>query len=132
MLIPQDIVRREIIRTKDIPKNPSIQLIKDIATYGHNIGYDVIIEGILIRKRYGKMLREVAELFDETYVYYFDISLEETLRRHQTKPNSHEFGEEQMREWYVPKDTLGLSNERLFTDEQTKDEILQSIISDVQ
>lgn len=44
MLIPQDVVRRKILRAKDGPKNPSIQLIKDIATYGRSIGYDVIIE----------------------------------------------------------------------------------------
>ena len=92
MLIPQDIVRREIIRTKDAPKNPSIQLIKEIAIYGQAIGYDVIIEGILVRKRYGKMLCELMELFDDVYIYYFDISPEETLRRHETKSNSHEFG----------------------------------------
>lgn len=131
MLVPQDVVRREIIRAKDTPKNLSIQLIKNIATYGHSIGYDVIVEGNLISKRYGKMLRELADLFDETYAYYFDLSLEETLRRHQTKPNSHEFGEEQMREWYTEKDTLKLSNEVIFTDKQSEDEVLQSILDDL-
>jgi adenylate kinase family enzyme len=132
MLIPQDVVRREILRTKDGSKNPSIQLIKEIANYGHSIGYDVIIEGILVRKNYEKMLNEVATLFNEVYVYYFDISFEETVRRHETKPNSHEFGEELMREWYTEKDALGFMNEKVFTDEQTKNEILQSILDDVQ
>jgi hypothetical protein len=132
MLIPQDVVRREIIRTKDIPKNPSIQLIKNIAVYGHGIDYDVIVEGILVRKRYGTMLRELVELFDEVYVYYFDISLEETLRRHQTKPNSHEFGEQQLRDWYVKQDTIGLPDEKIFTDNQSEDAIFQSIMHDLQ
>lgn len=132
MLIPQDIVRREILRTKDGPKNPSIQLIKETAIYGRSIGYDVIIEGILISKNYGTMLDQLVTLFDEVYVYYLDISFEETLRRHKTKPNSHEFGEELMREWYTEKDVLGLVGEKVFTDKQTKDEILQSILDDVQ
>lgn len=132
MLIPQDVVRREILRTKDGPKNPSIQLIKDIASYGHSIGYDVIIEGILVRKHYGKMLNDVVALFDEVYVYYLDISFEETLRRHKTKPNSHEFGEELMREWYIEKDVLGLTNERVFTDKDAMDEILKSILHNMQ
>lgn len=131
MLIPQDVIRREIIRTRDTPKNPSIQLIKDIAIYGHGIGYDVIVEGILTRKRYGKMLRELSSLFDETHVYYFDISFEETLRRHTTKPNSHEFGEELMRELYTKKDILGLVDEKLFTDKQSEDEIFQLIMRDL-
>lgn len=132
MLIPQDVVRREILRAKDGPDNPSIQLIKDIATYGRNIGYDVIIEGILARKNYGTMFNEVIALFDEVYIYYLDISFEETLRRHKTKPNAHEFGEELMREWYAEKNVLGLRNEKVFTDEQTKNEIVQSILNDVQ
>lgn len=132
MLIPQDVVRREILCSKDGPKNPSIQLIRDIATYGCNIGYDVIIEGILIRENYGVMLNEVTTLFDEVYAYYLDISFDETLRRHETKSNSHEFGEELMREWYTEKDVLGLMNEKVFTDEQTKDDILQYILDDVQ
>lgn len=82
--------------------------------------------------RYGKMLREVSSLFDETHVYYFDISFEETLRRHTTKPNSHEFGEELMRELYAEKDILGLAGEKLFTDKQSEDEIFRSIMRDLQ
>lgn len=70
MLVPQDVVRREILRVKDTPGNPSIQLIKDLVMHGQSIGYDVIVEGILVRKRYGKMLREVMTLFDKTCVYY--------------------------------------------------------------
>lgn len=131
MLIPQDIIRREILRTKDGPKNPSIQLIKDLALYGLCINYDVIVEGILARKNYGTMLNEVATLFDKTYVYYLDISFEETLRRHETKPNSHEFGEELMRELYIKKDVLGLEGEKVFTDKQTKNEILRAILEDL-
>lgn len=78
------------------------------------------------------MLREVSSLFDETHVYYFDISFEETLRRHTTKPNSHEFGEELMRELYAEKDILGLAGEKLFTDKQSGDEIFRSIMRDLQ
>ncbi|MFZ2494990.1 MAG: AAA family ATPase [Candidatus Saccharimonadales bacterium] len=132
MLIPQDVVRREILRTKDGPRNPSIQLIKDLAIYGRSIDYDVIIEGILVRKSYGMMLNELVALFDKVYIYYLDISFEETLRRHETKPNSREFGEDLMREWYTEKDVLGLVNEKVFTDEQTKDQILHTILEDLQ
>lgn len=132
MLVSQDVIRRDILRTKDGPNNPSIQLIKDTATYGLSIGFDVIIEGILVRDVYGAMLRELSALFVETHVYYFDISFEETLRRHQTKPNAHEFGEEEMRRWYVAKDVLNLPSEKLFTDNQSQDEILRAILNDLQ
>jgi len=131
MLIPQDMIRREIVRVKDEVGNPSIQLMKDIANYGLKIGYDVVIEGILVRATYGEMLYEVAKLFDEVYIYYFDIPLEETFRRHKTKPNAHEFGEELMRELYVARDLLGLPGEVIFTEDQSQDEVLERILRDI-
>lgn len=131
MLIPQDMIRREIVRVKDEAGNPSIQLMKDIALYGLKINDDVIIEGILVRERYGAMLHELAALFDKVYAYYFDIPLEETFRRHKTKPNAHEFGEELMRELYVERDLLDLPHEVVFTEDQAQDEILERILNDV-
>lgn len=131
MRIPQDIIRREIIKTKDTPKNPSIQLIKNVALYGHAIRYNVIIEGILVSKRYGPMLREVAAHFRDVHVYYLDVSIEETLRRHATKPIANEVGEDQLRAWYLEKDLLAMPNERVFTDRHTKDEIVTTILDDV-
>ena len=131
MLIPQDMIRREIVRVKDEADNPSIQLMKDIALYGLKVGYDVVIEGILVQERYGEMLRELATVFEEVYVYYFDIPLEETFRRHKTKPNAHEFGEELMRELYIEYDLLGLPGESVFTEGQSQDEIVERILRDV-
>lgn len=131
MLIPQDMIRREIVRVKDEADNPSIQLMKDIALYGLKVGYDVVIEGILVQERYGEMLRELATVFEETYVYYFDIPLEETFRRHKTKPNAHEFGEELMQKLYIEGDLLGLPGESVFTEGQSQDEILERILRDV-
>jgi hypothetical protein len=130
MLVPQDVIRRDILRVKDVPSNPSVQMIKDSAVYGQSLGFDVIIEGILVQKIYGGMLHELMSLFDETHVYYFDISFEETLRRHQTKPNSHEFGESEMREWYAPNDALNLPGEKIFINSHSQDEIMQTILQD--
>lgn len=131
MLIPQDMIRREIVRVHDEAGNPSIQLMKDIALYGLRIGYDVVIEGILVCATYGEMLYDLTELFDEAYVYYFDIPLEETFRRHKTKPNAHEFGEELMRELYVERDLLGMPDEVVFTEDLSQDDILARILHDV-
>lgn len=102
-----------------------------MAVYGRAIDYSVIVEGILIRERYGEMLGEFAALFDEVHVYYFDISFDETLRRHATKPNAHEFGKAEMRDWYTKADTLGLPDEKVFTDEWSEDALLTSILDDV-
>lgn len=131
MLIPQDVVRREILRTRDLPDNPAIGLIKQMAIYGRSINYDVIVEGILVRERYMEMLSELIGSFDEVHTYYFDISFEETLRRHGTKSNANEFGEPEMREWYTKEDMLGLPGERVFSDSQSENEVLSLIMADL-
>ena len=38
--------------------------------------------------------------------FYLDVSIEETLRRHQTRPLRTEVSDERMREWYRHMDVL--------------------------
>lgn len=133
MLIPQDVVRREILRVRDIDNNPSVQLVYDLAMYGGKIGYDVIVEGIFVNERYGNMLKKLISDFPgESYVYYFDIPIEVTLQRHTSKPNAHEFGEKELREWYIEKDYLSAANERMILANMDQDQILQMFVGDMQ
>lgn len=133
MLIPQDVVRREILRVRDIDNNPSVQLVYDLAMYGGKIGYDVIVEGIFVNERYGNMLKKLISDFPgESYVSYFDIPIEVTLQRHSSKPNAHEFGEKELREWYIEKDYLGTTNERMILAGMNQDQILQMFVGDMQ
>lgn len=132
MVVSQDVVRREMLRIRDYDDNPAIQLIYDLCMYGQKIGYTVILEGILSNKRYGGMLRQLLTDFDgNKFAYYFDVSFEETLRRHRTKPNCHEFGEAEMRELWKEKDYLGIPGEVLINETMSQDDIVQMIISDV-
>ena len=39
------------------------------------------------------------------------MPFEETLKRHQTKPNCNDFGEEEMQKWWREKDYLGFIKE---------------------
>lgn len=132
MLIPQDVIRREIMRVKDTVDNPAIQLIEDIALYGKHIGYDIIIEGILHNELYGNSLRSLCQKFDKSYAFYFDVSFEETLRRHKTKNNSHEFGEELMKKWWVDDDFLKVENEVVISSKMSKDETVQLILNTIE
>ena len=132
MLIPQDVVRREMLRVRDQDGNPSVQLIYDLAMYGHKIGFNVIIEGILVNERYGNMLRKLIGNFEgESFVYYFDIPIEVTLQRHAMKPNAHEFGEKELRKWWVDKDYLNVPNERLIMADMSEAEISEMFVSDI-
>lgn len=129
MLIPQDVIRREILRVKETDGNPSAELIRQIAIYGKNIGFNVIIEGILVNKRHKGMLEDLINGFDESYVYYFDIPFEETVRRHRSK--SVDFSESKMREWWCEKDYLGAKNEVLIGESMNEDEITNMIFENV-
>jgi len=132
MLIPQDVVRREMLRVRDATDNPSIQLIYDLAMYGNKIGYDVIVEGIFVNERYGTTLKKLMDDFNgHPHVYYFDIPLEETLKRHALKPNAHEFGEKELRQWWVEKDYLNTPGEKYIMSDMTEDDIMDMLIEDI-
>ena len=129
MLVSQDVVRREILRVKDSKNNPAIQLIYDLCMYGNKVGYTVILEGILSNKKYGAMLHRLLNDFQgDKLVYYFDVSFEETMRRHATKPNAHEFGELEMLRWWKEKDYLDFENEFLIRNDTSQEDLINMIL----
>ena len=130
MLVSQDVIRREILHVRDEESNPAIQLIYDLCMYGNRIGYTVILEGILSNKKYGAMVKDLIDDFvGQKSVYYFDIPFDETVRRHANKPNSHEFGEKEMKEWWKDKDYLGIEGERMIDENMTQAQIVSLIKS---
>lgn len=80
-----------------------------------------------------KSLFELAgELYKENiYAYYFDIPFEETVKRHQTRAESEEFGEEALRRWWREKDYSDVLVEKAITAERDQDGIVQEIYDTV-
>lgn len=131
MLVSQDVVRRTMLRVKDVPDNPAIELIYRLCSYGNQLNKIVILEGILRRDIYGDMLTKLISDFNGlARVYHFDIPFNETLRRHATKPNAHEFGEAEMRQWWRSNDVLGVKEEQIFNAEMSADDMLKNIVND--
>lgn len=131
MLVSQDVVRRTMLRVKDVPDNSAIELIYRLCSYGNQLNKIVILEGILRRDIYGDMLTKLISDFNGlARVYYFDIPFNETLRRHATKPNAHEFGEAEMRQWWRSNDVLGVKEEQIFNAEMSADDMLKNIVND--
>lgn len=78
-------------------------MIKNNVLTALNEGYDVILEGILNAKSYRPMLQEIlTEHPTENYLFYFDISFKETMRRHRMRPakDTPSFTDEDMKSWY--------------------------------
>ena len=132
MLIPQDVIRRDILKVKDGENSLSIPLMKELLIYGSRHNSIVILEGIMYSDWYKHIFELAVQLYGTgIYAYYFDISFEETLRRHQTKPNCHSFGEKEMRRWWREKDFSDVLDEVSVTDGEDMESIVTNIYNTI-
>jgi predicted kinase len=130
-LIEQDYLRRIMLREHDTTGLDGLapQLIGANAKLALDHGYHVVLEGILFTGRYRPMLTElIAGHPGESYVYYLDVSLDETLRRHATRPLAADVTAEQMRGWYAPRDVLGLAQERVIDESSSFEQTVETIL----
>lgn len=131
-LVEQDYLRRTVLKARDTPEGPHYGLIELTVRYALDTGYDVVLEGILHRQRYHPLLDRLArDHRGTTAVYYFDLSWEETLRRHATRAQATEFGPADMRRWYCHRDLLNWPEERLLTETATLAETTERILTEL-
>lgn len=132
MLISQDVIRRDMLKVKDGENTQALPLMQELLIYGSNHSNVVILEGIMYADWYKPLFELAVKLYGtEVYAYYFDLTFEETLKRHQTKPNCHEFGEEAMRRWWREKDFSDVLHEVTITDEEDMESIVTEIVDTV-
>lgn len=94
-------------------------------------GYDVIAEGIFSTKSYANDFNEIFRQHStENYSYYFDVSLEETIRRHRTRPsrNTSTYTENDLRTFYNNEYGSIHDNEKIISEESSLDETIEYII----
>ena len=130
-IVEHDYLRRVVLREREFEGREAVALIRLVATFALEREYDVIVEGILGAAKYGDMLRGLIEVADDAHTFYFDVSFEETVRRHATKPNAHEFGEDALREWWLEHDVLGVPGETLLPESLSLDETVARIQTQV-
>ncbi|MGW4244520.1 hypothetical protein [Nocardia sp. NPDC004722] len=100
LLVPQDVVRRQLLREPDIAGMANIELLEQIAHFGLARDLVVIVEGILDVDRYGGALERLTAAADHALHYSFDLTFEETCARHRSGARAGEFTVEQMAGWY--------------------------------
>lgn len=93
-------------------------------------GYDVILEGILSVKSYSKVMDDIfANHSGENYMYYFDISFEESLRRHNTrKTRAMKFTKEDMKKWYPAAHSSNHALEQIIPESFSLDDTVATIL----
>lgn len=128
-IVGLDTLRRTILKEPDKLENTDIiGLIEQTVIYSLGKGYTVIVEGILSKPKYKEVLMKlVASASCESYIYYIDVSLEETLKRHKTKPIADEVTDEQLTSWYQPKNYLDVPGEIIIDESSTLEETVALI-----
>jgi S-adenosylmethionine-dependent methyltransferase len=128
-LVEQDYLRRIVLRQREGSGPENIDLIQSTVEFALQRGYLVVLEGMLVAERYEPMLQLLADAAPSSWFHYLDVPFEETLRRHQTKPDAHAFGEAEMRQWYRERDLLGFVAEDVVPESMSQCELVEHILS---
>lgn len=132
LMIPQDIVRREMLYANDGKDTAALPLLIDLITYGHDHCEYVILEGILNADWYKPLFTAAQKLFgNRIFAYYYDIPFDETIKRHETKANRFDFGETEMRSWWKEKDFIGTIPETVLKEDISLDGAVNMIFQDI-
>ena len=132
LLIPQDTVRREMLFARDEKGTAVLPLLTALLNYGNTHCEYVILEGILNADWYKPLFEAAIKCFqNRIFAYYYDIPFEETIKRHKTKENRLEFGEEEMRRWWNEKDFIGIIPEKVFKADVSLEHAVDIILRDI-
>ena len=132
LVIPQDTVRREMLWARDGADTAALPLLRTLLRYGYGHSEVTILEGILNAEWYRPLFQDAVDQFGENiFAYYYDLPFEETLRRHETKPNRFDFGEEDMRRWWKEKDYIGFIPEKTIREDVPLETAAEWILKEV-
>ena len=139
--VSHDMIRMELLNVRGregvLRSEP---LMTTLLRYGKANSEVTILEGILPTCDYSRLFEAALTIFGaDIYAYYYDLTFDETLRRHMTKPNRDDFGEADMCRWWVERDFLtdanigyrGVVNERILCAELSLDDAVELIMADV-
>lgn len=128
----QDVIRRDILQQKDRPGNPAIGLMDLTSRYALDHGFHVVLEGILFSQSHAEMLQDlVRDHAGESACFYYDLSFDQTLARHESKPQAAEYGAEMMRDWYNEGDLIPGLNEKIFDADISLDAAVSAMMAAV-
>lgn len=130
-LLEQDYLRRIVLREHDSSRIDPVAPTFIVATARSalDLGYHVVLEGILHTDRYGTALNQLIDAHTgPTHVYYLDVSFDETVRRHHTRAEPIDVTVEQMRDWYAHKDLLNVPGEHIIGEVSTFEETVSLIL----
>ncbi|UKA59809.1 AAA family ATPase [Arthrobacter sp. FW306-2-2C-D06B] len=99
-ILSQDHFRRIVYREREQESLAHADLLEVAAAHCLSAGHHVILEGIFNAERYSAMLERIAAQSDDARFFAFDLTFDETVRRHALRPQARDFTEDEMRAWY--------------------------------
>ncbi|WP_094763714.1 AAA family ATPase [Luteococcus japonicus] len=127
-VLQQDHFRRVIYREREQDSMLHADLLEVAAMHCLERDQHVVLEGIFNAMRYSPMLERVAAASRDARFYAFDLSFEETARRHATRPQSADFTVEEMASWYHGWQPLPFVEEHRVTAEETIPDLVTRIL----
>lgn len=130
-LLEQDYLRRTLLREHDSAHiNPvAPTFITTTARTALDLGYHVILEGILHTERYADALHQLIDRHPgPTAVFYLDVSYEETIRRHHTRAEPIPVTADEIRRWYTHRDLLNVPTETVIPETSTFEQTVATIL----
>ncbi|SCF42795.1 AAA domain-containing protein [Micromonospora matsumotoense] len=130
-LLEQDYLRRIILREHDSadidPVAPAF--ITATARTALDLGYHVIVEGILHTQRYATVLHQlIGDHPGPAAVFYLDVSFDETVRRHLGRDEPIPVTPDEMRRWYTHRDLLDIPGETVIEETSTFEQTVTTIL----
>ncbi|ROO60426.1 AAA domain-containing protein [Micromonospora sp. Llam0] len=130
-LLEQDYLRRTLLREHDSthiqPVAPAF--ITATARTALDLGYHVILEGILHTERYATVLLQLIDSHPgPVAVFYLDVSFDETVRRHLNRAEPIPVTPDEMRDWYAHRDLLGVPGETVIGETSTFEQTVTTIL----
>jgi predicted kinase len=127
-VLEEDYFRRVILQRKDEDRVACKRMLHACALAALASGFHVVLEGILNSRYYGAAIADLAARNPgPTFLYYFDIRMAETLRRHQSKPIASEVASSSLRDWYGAASPLGHPGEMIISENLTVEQAARFI-----
>lgn len=131
IIIEQDYFRNELLKEKGEMRKASAEMIEQTVLIALKYGYDVILEGILNIKHYKNLFDNVfKEHPTNNYMYFLDVDIEETIKRHKAREKSEEFDETELRSWARSASPTGFNFEVIHNNMVSIDSAVSKILKD--
>lgn len=132
VLIEQDYYRERLINNaegnKETSKAMRLEMFEADIMIALKHDFDVIVEGILNPQTYVPVFERIRKTSHaEAFMFYFDVSFEETARRHATRDKADRFSTDDMRGWYKFAQKSSLDWEVIVPEQSSLEETVANI-----